>query len=246
MESSRINLQILNRDVVKYIAVFAMLLNHIALIFLPTGSALAFAFEFIGYFTAPTMCYFLVEGYMYTGSKKRYGQRLLLFAVISQIPFSLAFQFDNLNMGYTLLCCFLILVVRDKVQDQFWQRVLSIGLTLATMVGDWALMAPVFTILFYNSVGDWRGLARGYMMGYVFFAFFMTQSYMIGFDYTTQEAVILGLLSGMGIVASAIVILFFYNGKRAERGRTFSKWFFYVFYPGHLMVLYLIKRYVAG
>lgn len=246
MESFGTNMQILNRDIIKYIAVFAMLLNHIARIFLPTGSAPAFALEFIGYFTTPTMCYFLVEGYRYTGSKKRYGQRLLFFAVISQIPFSLVFQFNNLNMIYTLLCCFLILVVREKVQDQFLQRVLSISLTLATMVADWALIAPVFTILFHDSGGEKRGLARGYIMGYAFYAFVMTQSYMVESGYAIQKAVLLGLLSGTGIIASAVVILLFYNGKRARRGRTFSKWFFYIFYPGHLLVLYLLKGYVAG
>lgn len=245
MESFGTNMQILNRDIIKYIAVFAMLLNHIARIFLPTGSAPAFALEFIGYFTTPTMCYFLVEGYRYTGSKKRYGQRLLFFAVISQIPFSLVFQFNNLNMIYTLLCCFLILVVREKVQDQFLQRVLSISLTLATMVADWALIAPVFTILFHDSGGEKRGLARGYIMGYAFYAFVMTQSYMVESGYAIQKAVLLGLLSGTGIIASAVVILLFYNGKRARRGRTFSKWFFYIFYPGHLLVLYLLKEYVA-
>ena len=69
---------------------------------------------------------------------------------------------------------------------------------------------------------------------------------MIESGYAMQEAVLLGLLSGTGIAASAIVILFCYNGKRARRGRTFSKWFFYIFYPGHLLVLYLLKRFVTG
>ena len=51
----------LNRDVIKYIAMFTMLLNHIANIFLTPGTPLFTLLVDIGYFTAPVMCYFLVE-----------------------------------------------------------------------------------------------------------------------------------------------------------------------------------------
>ncbi len=248
MESSETGIRILNRDVIKYIAMFTMLLNHISHMFLAEGSMTAFVFEYAGYFTAPTMCYFLVEGYAYTRSKKRYGLRLLGFALLSQIPYMLAFRFGNLNMLYTLLCCFLILVVREKAPGWGLATTLSICLTLATVVGDWALIAPVFTIMFYDSRGERRRIIRGYIVGYAFFAFMMIQTYLFApfYTFTVPEAIACGLLSGAGVVVSAIVVLFLYNGKRAKRGRTFSKWFFYLFYPGHLLVLYFIKMYTAG
>ena len=44
---------------------------------------------------------------------------------------------------------------------------------------------------------------------------------------------------GMGL--SGVCIIFLYNGKRADRGRAFSKWFFYLFYPAHLLVLGIIR-----
>ena len=53
----------LNRDQIKYIAVFTMLLNHVANIFLQPGTFACEALKDIGYFTAPVMCWFLVEGY---------------------------------------------------------------------------------------------------------------------------------------------------------------------------------------
>lgn len=47
-----------------------------------------------------------------------------------------------------------------------------------------------------------------------------------------------------GIALSGIVIVCFYNGRRAERGRWFSKWFFYWFYPAHLLLLGALRVYL--
>ena len=104
----------MNRDQIKYAAMFTMLLNHIANIFLEPGTFLFEVMVDVGYFTAITMCYFLVEGYCYTRSKEKYGKRLLLFALISEIPFCLAFteegtiSFVSMNMLFTLFLCLLI------------------------------------------------------------------------------------------------------------------------------------------
>lgn len=43
------------------------------------------------------------------------------------------------------------------------------------------------------------------------------------------------------ILVSAFVILYLYSGRRTARGRTFYKWFFYAFYPAHLLVLGLLR-----
>lgn len=244
MEVSNTRRQVLNRDTIKYIAMFTMLLNHISHMFLPVGSFLGELFTDIGYFTAPTMCYFMVEGYEYTRSKMKYGLRLFVFAVISQGPFMLAFRFGNLNMIYTLLCCFLILVVMEKVVNPWLRMLLCMVLMFATVIGDWALFAPIFTMLFRNNRGNRAGMLSSYGITCVVFIAMSIQSNLMRPEYTMPEAVVSGVLAGTGIVLSAVVVLFLYNGKRAERGRNFSKWFFYIFYPGHLAILCLIRAFM--
>ena len=239
-------MKILNRDAIKCIAMFTMLLNHIAHMFLTPGTVLYEVFEDVGYFTAPVMCFFLVEGYGYTRSKIKYGRRLLVFAVISQIPYALAFQYGNLNMIYTLLCCFLILVAMENIKDWRLRAVVCTALTLASAVGDWSLLAAIYTIFLYNSRGSIKKTAISYGIAYVLFVPFQIQNYMYDVSGNrTMDAIVHGLISGAGILAAAVVVLVFYNGKRAEKGRDFSKWFFYIFYPAHLAVLYLINVYIT-
>ena len=48
--------------------------------------------------------------------------------------------------------------------------------------------------------------------------------------------------SALPQAAAMICIVFLYNGKRAARGRSFSKWFFYVYYPAHLLAIGLAAR----
>ena len=139
--------KILNRDQIKYIAMFLMLLNHISIIFLEPGTFLSELFLDLGYFTAITMCYFLVEGYQYTHSKKKYASRLLIFALISEIPFCLAFTeegiigFHGLNMIFTLLLCFGIIFVVEKVSNKVLKFVCILGLIIPSLISDWALLA---------------------------------------------------------------------------------------------------------
>ena len=67
----------MSRDSIKMVAMLTMLINHIANVFLPAGQPLTNLCLCIGYFTAVTMCFFLVEGYGCTRSKRRYAGRLL-------------------------------------------------------------------------------------------------------------------------------------------------------------------------
>lgn len=149
----------MSRDSIKMVAMLTMLIKHIANVFLPAGQPLTNLCLCIGYFTAVTMCFFLVEGYGCTRSKRRYAGRLLGFAVLAQLPYQLAFPandiagFVQFNMLFTLLLCFLVLLVQEKIQDRVLRGV-CIVLLCASLFCDWALLAPLFTLLFAWAGGN--------------------------------------------------------------------------------------------
>ena len=153
----------MSRDSIKMVAMLTMLIKHIANVFLPAGQPLTNLCLCIGYFTAVTMCFFLVEGYGCTRYKRRYAGRLLGFAVLAQLPYQLAFPangiagFVQFIMLFTLLLCFLVLLVQEKIQDRVLRGVCIVLLLCASLFCDWALLAPLFTLLF-----AWAGgIARG-------------------------------------------------------------------------------------
>lgn len=234
----------LNRDVIKYFAMVTMLGNHVANIFMAPSLWRTVLID-LGYFTAPVMCYFLVEGYHYTHSKAHYAFRLALFAALSQLPFSLAFSqgavlsFVGMNMLYTLLICFAILVVLERVQQLALRMVAVLALTLLTANADWALMAPIFTLLFSWAWGSRERLKQAFVIALVLFGLNGYVAYAAYAPVLASFFHALGQMSGMAL--AALVLIYGYNGKRMQHGRAFSKWFFYVFYPGHLLVLGLIR-----
>ena len=89
----------LSRRTLKLAALFFMLLNHIAWIFLPEDSLACGLLTGLGYFTAPVMCYLLAEGVFLTRSVLRYLFRLLLFALLSQVPYDLADKCKKVASG---------------------------------------------------------------------------------------------------------------------------------------------------
>ena len=233
-----------SKDVVKYIAMAAMLLNHIAYIFLPEG-ILFEIFLNLGYLTAVTMCYFLVEGYQYTHSKKKYLQRLVLFAFLSQIPYSLAFtsgtyiEFHGFSMMTTLVLCFLILLTAEQVKNKPVRILLIVLMMLLSLFCDRALLAPIFTLLFLWAKNSDGRLKLAFLLCAVLFGLVNFVGGLTIFPLAINLRNSFFSMAGIGLAAFCILCL--YNGQRAKRAQNFSKWFFYLFYPVHLLLLGIIR-----
>lgn len=232
----------LNRDAIKGIAMGTMLLNHISQIFMTSGTFWAELFLDVGWFTLITMCYFLVEGYGYTHNKRRYAWRLGVFAVLSQPAYILAFPEEGwykLNILFTLLLCFFLLAAREKIPQRGLRIAATVVIFAISLLCDWALLAPAFTLLFAWAGRDTHKRTQAFVCAILLFGALN----LLGGIGRFTAAVNLGyaLAAMSGTVLSAIAICGFYNGKRATHGRTFAKWFFYIFYPAHLLVLGVIR-----
>lgn len=217
-----------------------MFCNHFAIAFLKGGTLLYEIFIDIGYFTAITMCYFLVEGFRYTHSRKKYGQRLFLFALISQIPFQMVIGYLALNMMFTLFTCFLILVVLERVWNPQKRYILILLLFMATLFMDWGVLAPAFVVMFANCKDDRQKLMKvfGICVVIFFVVNFMTK---MDFYSHTADVFVYSAMSCIGMMVSGIIISTYYQREKRQRSRRFSKWFFYVFYPAHLLLLGVLR-----
>lgn len=228
----------LNRTQLKYIAVFAMLIDHIGMMFIPVTTPLGSACRIFGRLTAPIMCLFLAEGYRHTRSKKKYALRLLVFALISQ-PFY-AFAHGNaiydadFNMIFTLFLCFLTLLCFDKIENTFMKLASVVAIVYVSKYGDWGITAPLWVLGFYSFRDNRKKMAVYFSAVALFWIFRATYNCINMGYYWYGEFCQLGLFLFP-------VLLFSYNGEKGTSSR-FSKWFFYLFYPIHLFVLTVIKN----
>lgn len=222
-----------------------MTFNHIAHVLMDPQHILYEAFEDIGYFTAMTMCFFLAEGYRYTHSKKRYAKRLFIFALISQVPFVLAVGYFQLNVLFTLLICFLIFCVMDSGLTKWKKDLLSSGLVVFTVICDWAVILAIAAIFFKKGEDRPHGSTIAYGVTALIFWFLNVPGYAppdAAYPLLSGTAILHAFYATLGILASAVVTLVFYNGKKAEAHTGFNKWFFYVYYPAHLLLLWAIGQ----
>ena len=219
----------LNRNQLKYLAILAMLVDHIAWAFVPTESAAGFFMHLIGRFTAPTMLFFLVEGYLHTHSLRRYARRLAVFALISWVPCSL-FEFGRwpepfFGMIWTVLLALGALWIWDREQMSETGKVLAVfGLCVLSVLGDWPVMGILFPLNFYINRDDER--KKWGIYAAISIVFGAIACMLSGPWHCFQFGTLL-----------APLLLRRYNGEPGS-GAAFHKWFFYVFYPAHLLLLW--------
>ncbi|MGX7263151.1 TraX family protein [Enterococcus crotali] len=230
----------------KWLAIFAMLLDHTAKIisFQPSTMALVpYAAEpntlltytqiifplfiMIGRLAFPIFCFLLVEGFIHTSNPKKYLLRLTIFALIAEVPYDLAFshQFIDLksqNVFFTLLIGLIVIIGLKKIQVHS----LKSGLLATIVIGTGIFCAEWLQ----TDYGGWIGVL-------LIVSFYLLRKE--GLIKCIAGALILLQNSLFGVLA--FVPIYFYNGQRGKQW----KYFFYWFYPVHLLVLYGIQEYLV-
>ena len=188
----------------------------------------------LGRLAFPIYCFLLVEGFEKTRNRVKYAGRLLLFALISEVPFNFAFRgkaFDisYQNVFFTLLLGFLMIWMMEAVEKYFLPEEKRGGMwrLLAAITGEAAVfllagLAAEFIKCDYGAHGT-------IAIGLLYF-----------FRKNKVEQMIAGCVAFFWEITAMFSFVFigFYNGKRGIR----LKYVFYIFYPAHLLVLYLISR----
>ncbi len=216
----------LNRNQIKYILIVAMVIDHIAWGFVDRDTMSWQVMHFFGRLTGPGMSYFLVEGYHHTGNVNAYIRRLGIFAFLSWPAFAFfekgKFLYPNLGMIYTLFLSLLLLKVYDTpFMNAVIKEYLMIALMGLSLLGDWAGFGPCYVLCFHVFRNDKRKMWAVYCL-----LSLLTFSYN---GFKLQGA----FQSGVYLVP---LLLMTYNGESGSK-HPFHKWFFYVFYPAHLLLL---------
>ncbi|MDR1770646.1 MAG: conjugal transfer protein TraX [Hungatella sp.] len=177
----------------------------------------------IGRVAFPIFCFLLVEGFFHTRDIKKYGARLFLFALISEIPFDLAifdqwFYPDYQNVYFTLFIGLCVLYWYDKALGN------PIRQTLVFLAG---CGAAVFLKCDYDIIGIVMIL-----LFYVFYKDRKTQTICAGILAAGES------LSYFGSAILAFIPIRMYSGARGKRN---LKYLFYWFYPVHLVLLYNLR-----
>lgn len=221
----------LSGSTLKIIAMISMLTDHTAAVLeknIFTGEANFTAYIimrlWIGRIAFPVFCFLLVEGFQRTGSRMKYAFRLFLFALLSEIPFDLAFYGEMMEAGYqnvffTLWIGLLMMMGVEKIEKECRNRWMA-------LLGKAAVFAAAVVLAELISCDYGAKGVTAIMLLYLF-------------RRNKKEQIIAGCAGFIWEITAllAFIPIAFYNGKRGMK----LKYVFYVFYPAHLLLLYFLK-----
>lgn len=218
------------RDALKLIAIIAMTTDHVSSAFIEEGSLLYNVCQFFGNFTIVIMCFFISQGLIHTRSVLNYSQRLLGWAMVSEVPFCLLFGI-RLNVIFTLLASLLIIYLLDRNGWIFAAIALILFFPLS-LICDWSIIAPVFTIIYYELTKHQK---EKLSLVLIPASYFMLRTIL----YEETEA---GYVAGtISIFIASLLILLMMNKAEENRKGRIPGIVFYAYYPVHLMIIYAIN-----
>lgn len=229
------------------LAMALMLCDHLWATLLPAQEWLTC----VGRLAFPMFAFMAVEGYFHTHSFKRYAQRMLIFAILSEIPFDLMyggtwFYPVHQNVIWTLLIGLLGIRAMEAVREKgkLWLYVLTcVGVTaLGAALGTLGMVdyygagvLTVFVFYFFHGREWWK------LLGQILALYWINVRMLGGQVYPMT---ILGMnveLSQQGLALLALVPIWLYRGRQGHHSRAFQ-YVCYAFYPVHMLILALILR----
>ncbi|MEF2965577.1 TraX family protein [Paenibacillus sp. M1] len=200
------------------IAMLTMLIDHIGLLFFPENVI----WRVIGRIAFPLYAYAIVQGYLHTSNFKRYAARLLLIALISQIPYQLALVPDGLNVVATLLAALIMLRLLDGMKPGPLPVlfIAAVCLLMEILPFDYGAYGLLLVLIFRY--------ARSAEM--LLMHLLLNLVYLLAYGWVIQ----------MFSLLPTLVIAFGPGIWRKLENRRVPSWLWRSFYPAHLFVLAFI------
>ena len=223
-------------SILKLIACLAMLIDHMAA-FLPgdfmdmketlftigdKAITLRLIMHYIGRMAFPLFAFLITEGFTHTHDRKKYGINLFIFALISEIPWNLAHTgelfYGRQNVFFTLLLGYIGLCALDHYKNDYKKMTIA----LASLLGVSLLLRADYTCFGF---------------GFIILLHLLKDRRMMA---------IIGccMLPSRWIGGLAFIPILMYNEERGFAKAKWTKYAFYIFYPLHLFVLYLVRTYI--
>ena len=204
----------------------------------------------IGRISFPIFAFLIVEGYFHTGNLKKYVCRILLFAILSEIPFNLAigsrwFYPIHQNVLWSFLIALGLIHWNEKTRaaGKIWMRILIGGVTvllgyivgLVTMVDFYHTGIMTVLVFYFFRQRKWWSYA-----GQAICLWYINTEMLGGFSYELHMFRQNYFLVRQSFALLALIPIWLYRGNQGYHSKQLQM-VYYVFYPLHLLILGVIK-----
>jgi hypothetical protein len=231
----------MNSFTLKILACSLMVVDHVAIIFFPTNAIM----RLIGRLVFPMFAYMIAEGYRHTKDPASYLGRLFLFALFSQPFYMFGFNYPTIhfNIFFTLTAGLYAIYAYEKSKS--YVPLLFAMVVTEVVNASYGSAGVLMIFVMHRFFQDHKRMALWVFVISIFAGihtiavkYFTEPNFLLSLPYIAEHAVS-GLVQPCAVLAVPIIAL--YNGKLGIN----AKYFFYIFYPGHLAVLGLIRMFLG-
>ena len=232
------------------LAMALMLMDHLWATLLPAQEWLTC----VGRLAFPIFAFMAVEGYFHTHDFKKYALRMLLFAVISEIPFDFMyggtwFYPVHQNVIWTLLLGLLGINIMETARKKRKKWVFILISVIVVIVGA-ALgtlcmldyygtgVLTIFIFYFFHGRKWWC------LLGQIVALYWVNVELLGGLVYPIQLFGMEFELCQQGLALLSLIPIWLYRGRQGYHSKPFQ-YLCYAFYPVHMAIIVLVLNFVT-